>query len=321
MDFRNFKFWDNQRGAIGNLVVIFIGVWVLSLIPILERLLNLYFAFHPLPNGIFKPWGFITYIFVHQGFFHMLSNALWLYFIGTILQDLVGDKVLLKLFFWGGFFGSLFFQLFYTFWLGPESRMAFGGLIGASGGVSAVVIGTALFSPYYRVFLFGIFEVELRWIAIAKVVLDIAGAMGNTNQGGFICHLGGIIFSVIYVYGYLKGNMPGWMDEMFLSIENVFGKGNRKSKSILSMASAKNSRSTGKSGNSSNSSDFLSTTGGTIFRGAYSKGGVNKTGDNKSSIGFTNEEEVNQILDKIAQVGYQNLTDKEREVLFKASKE
>jgi predicted DNA binding protein len=65
----------------------------------------------------------------------------------------------------------------------------------------------------------------------------------------------------------------------------------------------------------------LSTTGGTIFRGAYSKGGVNKTGDNKSSIGFTNEEEVNQILDKIAQVGYQNLTDKEREVLFKASKE
>ena len=37
MDFRNFKFWDNQRGAIGNLVVIFIGVWVLGLIPILER--------------------------------------------------------------------------------------------------------------------------------------------------------------------------------------------------------------------------------------------------------------------------------------------
>ncbi len=322
MDVRNFKFWDNQRGAIGNLVVIFITVWVLSLIPIIDRFLHVYFAFHPLPNGIVKPWGFVTYIFVHQGFFHMLSNALWLYFIGIILQDLVGDKILLKLFFWGGFFGSVLFQLFYSFWLGPESRLAFGGLVGASGGVSAVVIGTAIFSPFYRVFLFGIFEVELRWIAVAKVVLDIAGAMGDVNQGGFICHLGGILFAVIYVYGYLKGNMPGWMDEMFLSIENVFGKGNRKSKSILAMSSNRNTRNAGKSGQSNrSSSDFLNATGGSSFRGTSNHGLADQTMKSGTTKGFTNEEEVNQILDKIAQVGYQNLTDKEREVLFKASKE
>jgi membrane associated rhomboid family serine protease len=314
MDIRNFKFWDKQRGAVGNLIVVFIAVWVLSLVPILDRFFDAYFAFHPLPQGIVMPWGFVTYMFVHQGFFHMLSNALWLYFIGILLQDLVGDKVLLKLFFWGGFFGSVCFQLFYSFLLGPESRMAFDGLVGASGGVSAVVIGTALFSPYYRVFLFGIVEVELRWIAIAKVVLDIAGAMGNANQGGFICHLGGILFAVIYVYGYMKGNMPGWMDEMFLSLESIFGSGNRKRKSVMAASKqAKQSRSSGKS-----SSDFLSSMG--ISDSTSGNRGSGKSGKN-NAVGFANEAEVNRILDKIAQVGYQNLTNDEREILFKASKE
>ncbi len=313
MNFQNFRVWDKSRGAIGNLIVVFAAVWVVSLIPIFDKFLDSYFAFHPLPKGIVKPWGFVTYMFLHSGFFHMLSNALWLYFIGIILQDLVGDKVLLKLFFWGGLWGSIFYQLFYTFVVSPEYQLAYGGLVGASGGVSAVVVGTALFSPRYRVFLFGIFEVELRWIAVVKVILDITGAMGDVNRGGFICHLGGIFYALIYVYGYLKGNMPGWMDEMFLSLENIFGKGNRQPKRSRP-ASKSSSNKQFSFGVSRNSKDPYSLQ--TSQRSTKSAG--SKSNGNSS---FENEDEINRILDKIAQVGYQNLTDEERDILFRASKE
>ena len=311
MSWQDFQFWDKSRGAVNNLLVVFIALWALSIIPIMDDFLHVYFAFHPLPGGIVKPWGFFTYMFIHQGFFHLLSNALWLYFVGILLQDLVGDKVLLRLFVWGGFFGALWYQLFYTFWLDPASRFNYGGLVGASGGVSAVVVGTALFSPKYRVFLFGIIEVELRWIALIKVVMDIFGAMGDLNRGGFICHLGGIFFSIVYVYGYLKGNMPGWMDEMFLSMENIFGKGNRtnrmrktgnKESKFFSLQELFNESNTHSNGNKNNS-----------LRSSR--------GSASSKLNFKNEEEVNRILDKIAQVGYQNLTEEEREILFKASKE
>jgi membrane associated rhomboid family serine protease len=311
MRVQDFQVWDKSRGAVNNLLVVFLSVWVLSILPILEDFLHVYFAFHPLPAGIVKPWGFFTYMFVHLSFFHLLSNALWLYFVGILLQDLVGDKVLLRLFFWGGFFGAFFYQLFYTFWLGLDSQQYYGGLIGASGGVSAVVVGTAIFSPKYRVFLFGIIEVELRWIALIKVLLDISGALGDVNRGGFICHLGGIFFAGIYVYGYLKGNMPGWVDEMLLSFENIFGKGNRVRKSP-------------KSGHKKSKSFDLqelfssSTVGAGADKSGAGKASRNKT---KGSGNFENEEEINRILDKIAQVGYQNLTEEEREILFKASKE
>ncbi|MCC7298136.1 MAG: rhomboid family intramembrane serine protease, partial [Bacteroidia bacterium] len=79
-------------------------------------------------------------------------------------------------------------------------------LVGASAGVTAIIIGTATFAPHYAVYLFGVLRVELRWIAVFRVFFDLLGATGTDNQGGFIAHLGGAIFGLLYIL-HIKGSI------------------------------------------------------------------------------------------------------------------
>jgi membrane associated rhomboid family serine protease len=206
-------------------------------------------------------------MFLHLGFWHLLGNLLWLYFVGSILEDLVGSKPIYWLFLGGGIVGALVFQVVYSFSVYSDLQTPMQ-LLGASGGVSAVVIGTAVFTPRYRLFLFGLIEVELRWIALVKVLLDLSGLASGSNIGGYTAHLGGILWGAGYVYFSL----------------------------IFTKKSARN----------------------TALR--FEKG--DKVLDSKKADKHRGptEAEVNAILDKISQVGYNNLSAKEKETLFKASK-
>jgi hypothetical protein len=101
----------------------------------------------------------------------------------------------------GGLLYMLLFQLLPIF---QHSAMHY--LVGASAGVSAVIIGTATFTPYYSVYLFGMIRVELRWIALFRILFDLLGVTGGSNQGGFIAHLGGALFGFLYIL-HIKGNI------------------------------------------------------------------------------------------------------------------
>jgi membrane associated rhomboid family serine protease len=250
-------------------VLVFVPAWLLHMMDVTGPLYWLTFT----PSGWFKPWSCFTYMFLHVGFFHLLGNALWLYFVGSILEDLVGRKHIFWLFLGGGVLGAWVFQAVYSFSVygstGEQMQ-----LLGASGGVSAVVIGTAIFTPKYKLFLFGLVEVELRWIAIVKVLLDFGGVFSGSNVGGYTAHLGGVIWGAIYVMGVLKSD----------AIANIFTK---KPSKNAPMRFQKGDKSV-----------------------------ASKTSRN----GSPSEAEVNAILDKISQVGYNNLSAKEKEILFKASK-
>jgi len=49
-------------------------------------------ALHPLSSVYFKPWQFLTYMFMHSSVGHLLSNMLGLVFIGASLEDVWGPK-------------------------------------------------------------------------------------------------------------------------------------------------------------------------------------------------------------------------------------
>ena len=65
--------------------------------------LSLYASPH---NFIRHPWGIFTYMFVQDGFWHILWNMLALYWFGQILQDLIGKTKILPLYIYGGIFGG-----------------------------------------------------------------------------------------------------------------------------------------------------------------------------------------------------------------------
>ncbi|MGH7658888.1 MAG: rhomboid family intramembrane serine protease, partial [Gemmatimonadales bacterium] len=84
-----------------------------------------------------RPWTFISYMFVHQGLWHILANMLGLYIFGTAVEGRMGSR------------GFLFFYLFCgvgaaVLSLGLSGFLAVHPFLGASGAVLGVALAFAL---------------------------------------------------------------------------------------------------------------------------------------------------------------------------------
>lgn len=202
----NSKPFDPMNRAVVNLiwanVIVFISLFIIRLLPFGDAVFY-FLSFNPTKPLYASFYSIITSLFVHDGLFHLLGNMLWLYFMGVILEDLIGKKPIYYLFFGGGILGVIVFYACSTLFNQPNP------LVGASAGIAAILAATALFTPHYRVFLFGAIEVEIRWIVLIKVVFDLLGMFGSSNAGGYQAHIGGYLFGFLYI-AELKGqwNFP-----------------------------------------------------------------------------------------------------------------
>lgn len=154
---------------------------------------------------ILRPWTLITYMFVHQGFWHLIFNMLMLYFSGRIFCDMLNYRRLLPTYILGGLAGVIFFiagyNLFPKFYLFQGSFMH-----GASAGVMAVFVATATYFPTFEVYLFGILRIQMRWLAAVYVLSDFVALGGQSNLGGHLAHLGGALYGFIYARQLAAGN-------------------------------------------------------------------------------------------------------------------
>ncbi|MEY3984439.1 MAG: hypothetical protein RL160_1998 [Bacteroidota bacterium] len=190
-------------------VLVFIATGLLGLVPITRPLVDL-LRLQPEWNTLIgQPWSLISYIFLHAGFMHLLGNMLWLFFIGTILEDLIGRQHLFRLFLFGGLAGGLLFVLCYNLipFFAEQTLLP---MVGASGGVTAIIVAAASFRPTYTIYLFGVLPIQLRWIALFRVFTDLAGLGDGMNDGGQLAHLGGAAFGLVYALS-LKGSLPSWL--------------------------------------------------------------------------------------------------------------
>lgn len=99
-----------------------------------------------------RPWTIITYMFMHDGVWHMLGNVLWIWCFGYILQDLTGNGKLIPLFLYGGLAGAVLFLLSYNIFPGLAAQATLSTVVGASAGAMAIAIATTVLAPGYRIF-------------------------------------------------------------------------------------------------------------------------------------------------------------------------
>lgn len=154
------------------------------------------------PKVVLKePWTVFTYFFVHVELFHLLFNMMFLYWFGLIIQDFIGSDKLVKLFIWGGIAGAIAYLLLvnsfsYFISKGPTY------LNGASAGVFAIVVAAATIKPSYRIHMFLIGDVQIKYIAAFYIIWSFIETTGM-NAGGNIAHLGGAIMGFLYGF-YFK---------------------------------------------------------------------------------------------------------------------
>jgi membrane associated rhomboid family serine protease len=228
-----------------------------------------------------RPWSIVTHMFAHENFGHLLFNMIAIYFMGNLLKSMLGSKSVFTTYIMGGLSGLVLFFLFYN--LSPKLHTQGGSLVlGASAAAMAITCAAAAYAPRMQIFLFGAFKLELQWLAIFMVLLDLVSIRSGVNSGGHIGHIGGAIFGYLYATQLRKGNnMFLWFDKLIDRLKILFTRKNRMKVSV---------------NHARPKSDELFNL------------------EKKER-----QKKVDTILDKIGRSGYDSLSKDEKEFLFKHS--
>jgi membrane associated rhomboid family serine protease len=144
-----------------------------------------------------KPWHayqLLTYGFLHDpnDLKHIAFNMLGLFFLGRDVEYRYGRREYLAFYLVAIVVAGIVWTLAEI----PNPQA--GGMLGASGGVVAVVILFALNFPH-RTVLFMFFLPMPMWVAALILVgMDAMGAVHRSGNVAFTAHLGGAMFAFLY---------------------------------------------------------------------------------------------------------------------------
>ncbi len=236
----------------------------------------------PILDFLEKPWTIITYAFVHDlsGVFHIFFNMLFFYWFGKLFVEYLGSDKLIAVYFLGAFAGAVAYLLVYNLIPFYQERIPGGGMIGASAAVYAITVATATLLPDYTFFLLFLGPIRIKYIAGFYILISFLGSIGP-NEGGNVAHLGGALIGFIYIKQLQAGvNWGGWITATLAFIKGLFAP--RRNVKV-----------------------------------SYRKTPDIKKGTKAPAI---SQDEIDTILDKISDGGYESLTKEEKEKLFNASK-
>lgn len=294
-DFRNA--WSRPNNAVVQLIIINVAVFVvINLLRVFfffgqaDGYYDIFRSFLALPSHsqtlLIRPWTIFSYMFVHEGFFHILFNMLWLLWFGRLIQEYLGTKRVIGLYVMGGLMGGALYLLAYNLHPAFAGVVETSNLIGASAGTTALVVGAAIFMPNFTMYLLLLGPVKIKYIAAVVIFLSIIGTTG-ANAGGEFAHLGGALMGWLFISQIRKGNDLGaWVISAMSFVRALFKPSPKikvthraEKKSTSAQARSKSVRADG-----------------------------------------TTQEEIDAILDKISQSGYESLSKEEKQKLFNASK-
>jgi len=231
------------------------------------------------PDLIRKPWTLLTYMFLHEGFLHILFNMLWLFWFGRIFLEYLDQKKLVSVYLLGGITGAILYIISFNLFPVFKSVVTESVALGASASVIAVVIAITAYVPNHTVYLMFIGPVKIKYIGI--IIFVVTSVLDfSTNTGGKIAHIGGAILGFIYTSQFRKGNDIGkWINRLIDQVVTLL-----KPRKKMKVTHKKST------------TDY-------------------EYNEKKAQ----EQEEINRILDKISKGGYKSLTKDEKDTLFKAS--
>lgn len=252
------------------------------------NILNRWFALNPIfvddfPYNPFnfQIWQLITYQFMHGNFSHILFNMFGLWMFGAEIENIFGSKKFLIFYLLAGVSAGLL-HLFLSPLLGSTPAVT----IGASGSVFGVLVAFALLFPDRYIFLYFLIPVKAKYLIGFLIVFEFLAINSVDSNVAHLAHLGGALFGFLYLL----------FDKNFdIELKSVFRRGyfykNR-------------------------------------YQDYFTPSSSRKRNDDIDEIKFKDIEEediitqheIDEILDKISKSGYQNLTEREKRILFEASK-
>jgi membrane associated rhomboid family serine protease len=231
-------------------------------------------------NFLIFPWTFLTYAFLHSGFWHLFFNMVMLNFSGRLFLTFFTQKQFLGLYILSAVFAGLSFAISYYI-MGINAP-----IVGASAAVLAVLVATTTYQPLMEIRLFLLGNVKLWHLTAVILILDIMQILVE-NTGGHIAHISGAVFGLIYIKALQSGTD---LSNIVTNIINFF----------VNLFQPKKA---------------------TPFKKVHvNTKKANTSSQSKIVVKDKTQQQIDEILDKISQSGYDSLTAEEKEFLFKAGK-
>jgi membrane associated rhomboid family serine protease len=240
-----------------------------------------------------RPWTLFTYMFSDSGYaalggggvIRFISNMIWLWAFGYILQGIAGNSKLIPIYIYGGVAGAVIF-IFAHYAIPPLAvNRPTDGLLGANAAVMAVAVATTALTPNHRFFTQIRNGIPIWVLTGIYILIDFAGVAGG-GAAYSLSHLAGGLAGYLFVLFLQKGKDGSiWMNKFYYGLIHLFDPKPKQNQNVEDK----------------------------IF---YNQG------NREPYIKKTNitQKKLDEILDKINQKGYHFLTKEEKEFLEKVSK-
>ena len=185
------------------------------------------FALHTWQSPLFKPWQFITHMFMHGNFGHILSNMFALWMFGSILENVWGPKRFFTFYIICGLGAALCHMIVLYYEMQPiveafrmlpfdeQNTLLYSdrfrlneATLGASGAVFGCLAAFGYLFPNTRIYIYFLFPLKAKWFVIIYAGFELLQAIQNSagDNVAHVAHLGGASVGILLVYYWNKNN-------------------------------------------------------------------------------------------------------------------
>lgn len=170
-------------------------------------------------DSLWQFWTLLSYGFTHAsykteiGLFHIIGNMIILYVLGRPIEERVGGAEFLKFYLVSIVIAGLGWILAMWAYGAPNASM-----VGASGGVSAVIVYFILMAPFSQLMLWGIVPIPAWGLGVLFLIFNFFSAINPKSMSAWEAHLFGAIFGAAYWkfrWSFSRFSMPGFVTRFF----------------------------------------------------------------------------------------------------------
>ncbi|MCD6019791.1 MAG: Rhomboid family protein [Bacteroidetes bacterium] len=198
MGFQEFKPRQFQQipMVVKNILIINVLLYFGTLV--FGELLHRYLDLYPIGTPYFKPYQFISYMFMHADIAHILFNMLAVYMFGSILENIWGPKRFLNFYLLCGL-GAAFLQLGISYYNNEYTI-----LLGASGAVFGLLVAFAMMFPNTELQIYFIIPVKAKYLVIGYALFELYNGFFAHDNVAHFAHLGGLAVGIIIMLIWKK---------------------------------------------------------------------------------------------------------------------
>lgn len=149
-------------------------------------------------------WTILTSMFMHANFLHIFVNMLTLFFVGVLIEKIIGRKRYLWFYLISGLFSGVVFILSGFISLSNMTSYA----VGASGALFGLIGLLIILTPDLPVYaMFIPIPIKMKYAGPGMLILLWLMSISLGLPIGNFAHLGGLIAGLIYGF-YLKNKFP-----------------------------------------------------------------------------------------------------------------